>query len=414
MLSLKIILSTIEGIAFVYFAFATLYIMIFGIASLFPRKSKIKSQDKMRRFAVMIPGYKEDRVIIDVAQDALLQDYPKELYEVIVIADQFKADTLEALRALPIRVVEVVFEVSKKSKALNKCMEVIGDEWDIAMILDADNIMAHDVLTRINDAFNKGFSAVQGHRMAKNTNTTFAILDAVSEEINNSIFRKGHRVLGLSSALIGSGMAIDYTIYKRLMAGIDSVGEDKELEMKLLQERILIEYEENAHIYDEKTQKSEVFVNQRRRWIAAQLSHFREFFFDGLFNLLKHGNLDYFDKVIQMIQPPRILLSGSLFIITVISGLVHFLNFEIVGDYFSLGFYYWFTAFILTALTLSISVPGQFYNKKTFIALLSLPYGFILMVISLLKIKGASKKFIHTTHSIESNTIKKGSNKTSN
>jgi cellulose synthase/poly-beta-1,6-N-acetylglucosamine synthase-like glycosyltransferase len=362
----------------------------------------------------MIPGYKEDRVIIDVAQDALLQDYPKELYEVIVIADQFKADTLEALRALPIRVVEVVFEVSKKSKALNKCMEVIGDEWDIAMILDADNIMAHDVLTRINDAFNKGFSAVQGHRMAKNTNTTFAILDAVSEEINNSIFRKGHRVLGLSSALIGSGMAIDYTIYKRLMAGIDSVGEDKELEMKLLQERILIEYEENAHIYDEKTQKSEVFVNQRRRWIAAQLSHFREFFFDGLFNLLKHGNLDYFDKVIQMIQPPRILLSGSLFIITVISGLVHFLNFEIVGDYFSLGFYYWFTAFILTALTLSISVPGQFYNKKTFIALLSLPYGFILMVISLLKIKGASKKFIHTTHSIESNTIKKGSNKTSN
>jgi hypothetical protein len=68
---------------------------------------------------------------------------------------------------------------------------------------------------------------------------------------------------------------------------------------------------------------------------------------------------------------------------------------------------------MLTALTLSISVPGQFYNKKTFVALLSLPYGFILMVISLLKIKGASKKFIHTTHSIEGNTVKKGSNKTS-
>lgn len=414
MLSWKLILSIIEGIAFVYFAFATIYISIFGIASLFPRKSKKKQLDKIRRIAVMIPGYKEDRVIIEVAKDALLQDYPKDYYEVIIIADQFKSDTLEALRKLPIRVVEVVFEVSKKSKALNKCMEAIGDEWDIAMILDADNIMAHDVLSRINDAFNKGFSAVQGHRMAKNTNTTFAILDAVSEEINNSIFRKGHRVLGLSSALIGSGMAIEYATYKRLMAGVDSVGEDKELEMKLLQEKFLIEYEENAHIYDEKTQKSEVFVNQRRRWIAAQLSHFRQFFFDGLFKLFKHGNLDYFDKVIQMIQPPRILLSGSLFIIVVISAFFHFLNFDMIGDYFFLGFYYWFATFILAALTLSISVPKQYYNKKTFIALLSLPYGFILMVISLLKIKGASKKFIHTTHSIADNTVKKGLNKTRN
>lgn len=406
--ALKIILSIIEGIAFAYFAMATLYISIFGFASVFPRKSKKKIGTKMNRFAVMIPGYKEDRVIIEVAKDALLQDYPKELYEVIVIADQFKPDTLAALRELPIRVVEVVFEVSKKSKALNKCMEEIGDEWDIAMILDADNIMAHDVLTRVNDAFNKGFKAVQGHRMAKNTNTSFAILDAVSEEINNSIFRKGHRVLGLSSALIGSGMAIDYSIYKRLMAGIDSVGEDKELEMKLLQESIMIEYEADAHIYDEKTQKSEVFVNQRRRWIAAQLSHFRQFFLDGLIKLIRHGNLDYFDKVLQMIQPPRILLSGILFLITLLAALVHFLNFEKISEHFLLGFYYWLSAFILTGITLSISVPGHFYNKKTFVALLSLPYGFILMIISLLKIKGASKKFIHTTHSIEDNTVKKG------
>jgi hypothetical protein len=49
--------------------------------------------------------------------------------------------------------------------------------------------------------------AVQGHRTAKNTNNSWAILDAISEEINNNIFRKGHRVLGLSSAIIGSGMA---------------------------------------------------------------------------------------------------------------------------------------------------------------------------------------------------------------
>lgn len=74
-------------------------------------------------------------------------------------------------------------------------MQVIGDAYDVAMILDADNVMEQGVLYQMNEAFNHGFLAVQGHRMAKNLNTDFAILDAISEEINNKIFRKGHRVL---------------------------------------------------------------------------------------------------------------------------------------------------------------------------------------------------------------------------
>lgn len=392
-------IGAIEILLYAYFTFATVYIAVFGFASLFQRKRKPVRENCMRKFAVMIPGYKEDLVIVDVARDALEQDYPSELFEVIVIADSFKPDTLLALRKLPITVVEVVFEISKKSKALNKCMEVIGDEYDVAMILDADNLMGHDVLTKINEAFNRGFYAVQGHRMAKNTNTSFAVLDAISEEINNSIFRKGHRVLGLSSALIGSGMAIDYKIYKETMANIDSVGEDKEVEMRLLKQGFTIEYVENANVYDEKTSKSDVFVNQRRRWIAAQLMHFKDYFFVGLKHLLTKGNFDFFDKVIQMIQPPRILLSGLLFLFSLVSAFFHFFDIKVVNQFFMLGFYFWSALFLLTTFTLAVAVPRKFYRKQTFIALLSLPYGFILMLLSLLKIKGAGSRFIHTTHS---------------
>lgn len=405
---LSIVLSFFEIITFSYLAFAVIYISVFGFASLLKQKIKAPQTDKMRKFAVMIPGYKEDLVIVDVARDALEQDYPSDLYEVIVIADSFKAETLAELRKLPIRVEIVVFEVSKKSKALNKCMEAIGDDYDVAMILDADNLMEHDVLRKINDAFNRGFIAVQGHRMAKNTNTSFAILDAVSEEINNTIFRKGHRILGLSSALIGSGMAIDYSIYKSMMAEIDSVGEDKEMEMRLLKSGYTIEYVEDAHVYDEKTSKSDVFVNQRRRWIAAQLLHFQAYFFPGLWHLLKTGNFDFFDKVLQMVQPPRILLSGVLFLLTVSSGIVYFFELSVVSQWFSLGFYHWLSLFILTAITLMIAVPRHFYNKKTFRALLSLPLGFLLMILSFLKIRGAGSKFIHTTHS-HTETVKKKS-----
>lgn len=395
---IKFILSALELIVFLFLAMATAYILPFGLAAIFAKKKKAKTPVTFRKFAVLIPGYKEDKVIVEVAKDALEQEYPSDKFEVIVIADSFKDSTLQELRAIPVRVVEVVFEVSKKSKALNKCMEVIGDDYDVVMILDADNIMAHDVLHKINLAFDEGFLAVQGHRMAKNTNTNYAVLDALSEEINNSIFRKGHRVLGLSSALIGSGMGIDYALFKKTMATVDSVGEDKEVELKLLKQGYKIEYLDDARIFDEKTSRSDVFVNQRRRWIAAQLDYFRSYFFDGLYHLLFKGNIDYFDKVMQMIQPPRILLGGMLSILTITSLISYWLNLRFLQGYFLLDFRYWLTLLVITAVVLILAIPKKFANKKTFKALLFLPHGFILMIKSLLKIKGASKRFIHTTH----------------
>ncbi len=396
---IKIFFIVLQYVVYVYLALATAYIFIYAFAGLFYRQKTKDNISKFRKFAVLIPGYKEDAVIVHVAKEALNQDYPKDKYEIIVIADTFKPETLEALKKLPVRVVEVVFEVSKKSKALNKCMEVIGDDYDVAFVLDADNIMQPDVLRKVNAAFDKGFTAVQGHRTAKNLNANFAILDAMSEEINNHIFRKGHRVLGISSALIGSGMGLDYHLFKKTMATVDSVGEDKEVELKIIRQRHVIEYIDDALIFDEKTQKSDVFVNQRRRWIAAQLDYFKTHFFDGIKQLVIKGNFDYFDKVLQMVQPPRILLTGVLFLISFVEWFIFYFGNSYVLSWFNPGFYAWLYLFIATSVALLFSIPKKFYNKTTFNALLSLPHGFLLMLISLFKVKGATKKFIHTEHS---------------
>lgn len=396
---LQIFSMLVELVFYAYFTMAVVYIFVYSFATIFYKKPNRPKPSKIRKIAVLIPGYKEDAVIVEVAKDALKQDYPKDKFEVIVIADSFKQTTLDALRELPITVVEVVFEISKKSKALNKCMDTIGDDYDIAMILDADNLMASNVLAIMNQTFEMGFVAVQGHRTAKNTNTSFAVLDAVSEEINNSIFRKGHRALGMSSALIGSGMAIEYALFKKTMATVDSVGEDKEVELKLLKQGYTIEYADDAWVYDEKTSKSDVFVNQRRRWIAAQLVYFKDYFFNGVYHLFRSGNIDYFDKVMQMVQPPRILLTGILFIITLCSILAGIFLREFTEQFFLLTYFHWALLFTLTALALLMAVPKRLYTRKTFKALLSLPFGFLLMILSILRIKGASKRFIHTTHS---------------
>lgn len=384
-----IVLQIIQYVLLVYFGFATLYILFFGFAGLFPWKLKLKTASKQRKFAVLIPGYKEDEVIVEVAEDATKQDYPQDKYDVIVIADSFKQETLDALKKLPIQVIEVSFEKSTKSKALNKAMDQLPEDYDVAIVLDADNLMGIEFLKKMNYAFEKGHYAVQGHRIAKNTNTAFAILDAVSEEINNQIFRKGHRVVGLSAAIIGSGMGINYMYFKNLMKTIHAVGGfDKEIELKMLKERKMIDYLNDAYVYDEKVQKAEVFSNQRRRWLSAQLHYFSMDFSTALWHLISKGNIDYFDKAIQFIQPPRIMLLGFLFIFSLISLFINPIGITIA----------WLSILGACILAFLFSIPGRFYNLQTLKAIWTLPRGFILMFLSLVRIKGANKRFIHTAH----------------
>ena len=393
-----LIFNCIQIILLALLGFATFYILLFSTASLFYKQRTHATTEKYNKIAVLIPGYKEDEVIIEVATAALQQSYPSIYYDVVVIADSFKAETIEILKDLPIVLIEVSFEKSTKSKALNKAMAVLKGEYDIAVVLDADNVMNIDFLTKINNAYEYGFIAVQGHRTAKNTNNSWAVLDAISEEINNNIFRKGHRVLGLSSAIIGSGMAFKYQFFKTLMATVTAIGGfDKEIELKMLKMGHKINYLNDAIVFDEKIQKADVFGNQRRRWLSAQLHYFRKDILSACKHLLLHGNIDYFDKAIQFIQPPRILLLGA---VVVFSSSFIILNYVLHNQ----GLYvvFWIILFLCCILSFAFAVPKSFYNIQTLKALASLPKGMFVMLRSLLKIKGANKTFIHTQHTSSS------------
>ncbi|KQC31710.1 hypothetical protein AAY42_09755 [Flagellimonas eckloniae] len=393
---MKFLLYGLEYLLLGYFGFASIYIFVFSFAGLFKRKKRNEIFNKQRKFAVLIPGYKEDSVIVEVAKSALNQSYHSGLYDVVIIADSFKESTLNSLKQLPLRLVEVSFEKSTKSKALNRAMEVIGDAYDVALILDADNIMEDRFIEKVNTSFNQGYKVVQGHRAAKNTNTSFAILDAISEEVNNHIFRKGHRVLGLSSALIGSGMAFDYYFFKNTMANVNAVGGfDKELELKLLKNGTKIEYLDNALVLDEKVQKAEVFSNQRKRWLSAQFVYFGRYFVPGLKELFEKGNIDFFDKVYQMVSPPRVLLLG---LVVIISFLYFIFNTFFPTGLLAVSASFWYVSLLLTILAFFFAIPRNFYSVKTVQAILTLPKAFLLMFLSLFKLKGANKKFIHTQH----------------
>lgn len=388
------ILQVIELMGLIVLGLPTLYILFFAISGHFFKQKMYDASVPLQKIAVFIPGYKEDEVIVEAAKQALEQSYPADKYEVIVIADSFQDSTLMELSKLPLQTIQVQFESSTKAKALNAAMEVLDESYDIALILDADNLMDPHFLSKINAAFTEEVSAVQGHRTAKNLNTNLAVLDAISEEINNHIFRKGHRAVKLSSAIIGSGMAFRYPLFKTVMKDIHAIGGfDKELELRLLKDKHLIEYLDDALVYDEKVQKADAFSNQRRRWLSAQLYYFRKDIGPAIWHLLRYGQIDYFDKAIQFIQPPRVLLLGGVLACTLLFGLTNLLI-QIENAYI----WAWMALSVCCISALLLSVPAAHWNKKTGKALLSLPKGMLLMLGSLLRIKGANKRFIHTKH----------------
>lgn len=387
-----LILTIIQMLVLVYFALGITYFFVFALASVFPYRMKQHQHEKIHRFAVLIPAYKEDAIIADVCRESLKQDYPSDYYDVVVVADSFQDATIEKIKQMNIQVVEVSFERSTKSKALNAALDKLPENrYDLAVILDADNIMKPNFLSKINQVFTTSVKVVQGHRIAKNMNTPFAILDAISEEINNNIFRRGHRNLGFSSALIGSAMAFRYAYLKNIMADVNAIGGfDKQLELKIIKRRDRIEYLEDAFVLDEKIQNSRAFTSQRKRWISAQLYYLRKDFLLSFWHWLSKGNLDYFNKAFQFVQLPRVLMLGLVTLIAFISLFVNKTIFSTI----------WLVLWAMMVAGFFLATPKKFYQMATLKALMALPKGFLLMFISLLFHKKAKTEFIHTEHTI--------------
>ena len=384
------ILNILDWLLYIWFAINILYLLVYSLASRRRDLPLPPPAKEHKRFAILIPAYREDAVIHECVHSCLEQDYPADCFDTVVISDRMQPETNASLAVLPIRLVEVHFEKSTKSKSLNAAMAAIGNDYDIALVLDADNVIPYDYLSDINDLFaNPEVEIVQTHRSAKNLNNDMALLDAISEEINNTIFRLGHAKLGLSAALIGSGMAFRYDLFRDTMADIKAVGGfDRELELTLLYRGKLFYYLPETFVFDEKIQNTGDFSRQRRRWLSAQW-HYCQTFAKFLWKALVARNWDFCDKLFQQLSIPRLLLMGFTFLFSVL--------FTVYRWTWGLK---WWLLLVLLAVALLVAVPKRFCTSRLAMALQKIPYTFLLMAGNIFKLRGANKTFIHTRHGV--------------
>ncbi|MBR1687987.1 MAG: glycosyltransferase family 2 protein [Prevotella sp.] len=381
------IIHIIDILLWIFIAGSVIYVLFFAVASLFPQKTIVApNEEKRHSFLVLYPAYKEDSVIITSIQKFLRQDYPTDHYHLVVISDQMKEETNTHLHQFPITVLQPSFEKSSKAKALQYAIAQTKEDFDYVVILDADNVVNANFLCQLNSSCNRGHQAIQCHRCAKNADNDIAILDGVSEEINNTLFRRAHNIVGLSSALIGSGMCFNYKWFAANVEKLNSAVEDRELEALLMKQNIYIKFEEGIPVYDEKVSNRDNFQRQRLRWMTGQIQ--------SLLNMLPYipkafvtGNINYIDKTVQQALIPRSIL--------IVSILTFALLMTLISRVWAAK---WWCLFIILSISLFIAIPPQLRTRSIFGKILQLPALVWRMLSNLIHIDKNNKEFIHTEH----------------
>ena len=392
MISIWEIIHILEIILWFIIAGSVTYVVFFAIISLFYEKEDriaihaAALSDRLNRFLILYPAYKEDKVIINAVKQFLLQDYPKELYTVIVISDHMQPETNEQLSKLPITLLQPTFEKSSKAKAMQYAIENVNNNYDNVVILDADNVVRPEFLSQLN-VLCSVYDAIQCHRCAKNANNDVAVLDGASEEINNTIFRKAHNRLGLSSALIGSGMCFKYELFKENVFKLTTAGEDREMEALLLHQGVFIKYASEIHVFDEKVSNQDNFQRQRMRWMTAQVQSLLSQL-PLVPKAILHGNINFVDKTIQQALIPRSILIVLLGVISVFMTVV-------VPDWCEK----WWILFAMLAISLFIAIPAPL-RIQSFKRVLAIPKLVLKMVKNILHMDHKNTDFIHTEHNV--------------
>ena len=321
---------------FIIVALTVLYLGIFAVASLFNKTHEAPRTKKQNRIVVLIPSYRQDAVIEQTVISILSQAYPQRLFDVTVISDHQEEMTNMRLAQYPITLLTPNFEESTKAKSLQYAILNLPEFkiYDIALILDADNFVEQDFLSKVNEAFETAATkAIQMHRIARNRDTTAALTASIFEEINNAIFRRGHINVGLSSALAGSGIAYDFAWFKTNVMKARTAGEDKELEALLLRQEIFIDYFDNIYVYGEKKRTTAKLNQQHGRWAREQFNNvIRNIKF--LPGAIFRKQYDLADKIIQWMLIPR---SVMVTVILVMSLVLPFIYMTIAIKWWILG-----------------------------------------------------------------------------
>ncbi len=311
--------------------------------------------DGRTRFAVLIPAHNEELLLPRLLESVRRQEYPAERFDAYVIADNCTDSTSVIARDHAVHVLERLdTERMGKGYAIGWALNQIRlDEYDAALIVDADCTMSPNALRSLDGAL-KRRRVIQCHNGVGNPDESwFTRLLDVSRTVNNRIYNPSKQRLGLSCELTGTGMCFAVPILRQYPWDAYSVGEDWEYYAKLVQAGEIVGFDVDAKILHEESLSLKQATSQRMRWSSGRFAIVFKYGFRLLLRGLSERNLVKFDAGLCLVFPnPSLAMNSTLLCIGISM---------VAWPWSSPAFSLWFLT--LALLQLGVFVTGVFYTQ---------------------------------------------------
>ena len=261
------------------------YQLIISIFSLLKLKDKPLIDDRQHKFLTIIPAHNEEAVVGNLIKSLNEQEYPKELYDVYVIADNCTDKTEKIAKTMGANVfVRTENDPKKKTKGaalklfLDKMLSNPKMDYDAFCVFDADNIVDKNFLKAMNKHISQGEDVVQGYRDIKNpTDSWIAAGYAIYYWTMNRFYHLARYNAGLSPLINGTGFMVKFDCIRETGWDTNTLTEDIEFSLKRIILGKKLGWATDAICYDEQPVKFKPSWSQRSRWTVGHIQCLKEY-----------------------------------------------------------------------------------------------------------------------------------------
>jgi len=267
------------------------------------------------RFHVIVPAHDEAAGIAQTVQSLRAIDYPRDLFEVVVVADNCSDDTAARARAAGARVLERFDnELRGKGYALAHAFEasLAAGSVDAVVVVDADTVVSANLLRAFDARIQAGAKAVQADYAVRNPDAAWRTrLMAIAFGMFHVVRSTGRESLELSCGLRGNGMCLTRELLEEVPHDAFSVVEDVEYGVRVGERGHRVHYAGEAHVYGEMVASEKASRSQRARWEGGRLQMARKHAIPLMRRALKERNPMLADLAADLLVPPLSVLVAA-------------------------------------------------------------------------------------------------------
>ena len=294
-----------------------IYQLVISVCSLVKLKEKPILEEKVNRFMAIIPAHNEESVIGPLVESLMKQNYPRDYYDIYVIADNCTDRTAEiAERAGAIVLKRFDEEHKTKGYALQWFLDQKIKEdapYDAFCIFDADNIVDSNFLKAMNKKLCQGEDVVQGYRDIKNpTDSWVSAGYALFYWTMNRFYHLARYNVGLSPLINGTGFMVRFDVIKPEGWNTNTLTEDIEFSLKRIINGKRLGWATDAIVYDEQPVGFKQSWKQRTRWTVGHIQCLERYTKPLAAAVKEHKTMMNFDGLLYLIG------SIPMFILTLV------------------------------------------------------------------------------------------------